>query len=98
MSGIVVLGDELACAGLRLAGVVTHRPAHEDMADAFALALANASVVVLSRALADALPLETLRRAQRRETPLLVVLPDIAEPQPDLAFARRIRAVLGIES
>lgn len=96
-AGIVVLGDELACAGLRLAGVQTRSPAPAALLAEFTQALASASMVVLTRALADTLPAETLRQAQRRETPLLVVLPDLVDPQPDLAFARRMRAVLGIE-
>lgn len=95
---IVVLGDELACAGLRLAGVEARSPAPAALAAEFTQALAGASMVVLTRTLADVLPAETLRQAQRRETPLVVVLPDLVDPQPDGAFVRRMRAVLGIEA
>ncbi len=55
-------------------------------------------MIVLARQIADALAPEVLRAAMMRETPLVVVLPALALPQPDRDFARRMRAVLGIEA
>lgn len=97
MSRIVVVGDEATCAGFRLAGAEARTPARGEIAAEFARALGVAEMVVLARETADALPPEALRAAMLRETPLVVVLPALAEPQPDRAFERRIRSVLGIE-
>jgi vacuolar-type H+-ATPase subunit F/Vma7 len=96
MAGIVVIGGELDCAGFRLAGVDTRCPAESELAAEFARALADASLVVLTRRCADGLAPGLLRRALAREAPLVVVMPDIAAPQADTGLVRRIRGVLGI--
>lgn len=98
MGSIVVIGDELTCVGFALAGVNTCCPPPAELVAAFTRALDTASLLVLSRASADALPPTVLREARLRESPLLVVLPDLTGPQPDTAFQRRMRAVLGIEA
>lgn len=98
MSATVVLGDELTCAGFRLAGVATRCTAPAYAAAAFAQARAEAQLVLLTPALAAALPAEALRQAMAAESPLVLVLPDLRDPQPDRTFARRLRAVLGIEA
>jgi vacuolar-type H+-ATPase subunit F/Vma7 len=95
---IVVLGDELVCAGFRLAGVATRCTAPDEAVAAFAQARAEARLVLLTSALAAALPAAALRQAQAAESPLVLVLPDLRDPQPDRAFAQRLRAVLGIEA
>jgi vacuolar-type H+-ATPase subunit F/Vma7 len=65
--------------------------------DLFAQAQRAASLILLTRRSAEALPPQVLRQAQRRESPLVMVLPDLTAPVPDEALARRVRAVLGIE-
>jgi vacuolar-type H+-ATPase subunit F/Vma7 len=96
-SAIVVIGDELNCAGFHLVGVQTRSPAPADLDAEFTRALASASLVVLSRRSADALAPQALRRALAGESPLVVVMPDITEPQADSGMAERVRAALGIE-
>ncbi|HMN65545.1 MAG: V-type ATP synthase subunit F [Burkholderiaceae bacterium] len=98
MSPIVVIGDEATCAGFRLAGLDTRSPTRDQAGAEFERALASAPMIVLARQIADALAPEVLRAAMMRETPLVVVLPALALPQPDRDFARRMRAVLGIEA
>jgi vacuolar-type H+-ATPase subunit F/Vma7 len=98
MPGIVFIGDELNSAGFGLAGVSTRSPAATDLAAEFAQALARASLVVLTRRSADCLEPGVIERALARDTPLVVVLPDITEPLADTGCARRIRSVLGISS
>jgi len=95
---IVVIGDELSCAGFRLAGARTRNPSPADLEAEFERALASAPLVVLTRRCAAALPPAVLRRAALRETPLVVVMPELASPVPDQGFVRRMRAVLGIET
>lgn len=98
MSAIVVLGDELTCTGFRLAGVATRCTAPADAAAAFAQARVDAQLVLLTPALAAALPAGTLHQAQAAAAPPVLVLPDLRDPQPDRAFAQGLRAVLGIEA
>ena len=98
MGTIVVIGDELACVGFALTGVSTCCPPPAELVPTFTRALDTASLLVLSRASADALPPAVLHEARLRESPLLVVLPDLTDPQPDSAFQRRMYAVLGIEA
>lgn len=97
MAAIVVIGDELVCAGVGLTGVDTRSPAPADLGAEFHHALEHASLIILSRRCADALAPQVLRQALARESPLVVVMPEITEPQADPGFARRMRAVLGIE-
>lgn len=96
MAGIIVIGSELDCAGFRLAGLETRSPAAAALEAAFGQALEQATLVVLTRACATALPPGLLARAQARALPLVAVVPDIAAPQADTGMARRIRAALGI--
>jgi vacuolar-type H+-ATPase subunit F/Vma7 len=98
MSAIVVIGDEWTCAGFALAGVAARSPAPADLDAEFERALGSAALVVLTRRCADALAPDRLRQAIARESPLVVVMPELVEPQPDAGFVRRIRAVLGIEA
>ena len=97
MAAIIVIGDELVCAGFALTGVDTRSPAPADLGAEFHHALEHASLIILSRRCADALAPQVLRQALARESPLVVVMPEITEPQADPGFARRMRAVLGIE-
>jgi len=96
MTAIVVIGDELNSLGFRLAGVDTLSPSAGDLQAVFAQALASATLVVLTRPCADALPAGELARALLGEHPLVLVLPDIRSPEPDSDAARRLRGVLGI--
>ncbi|HLS54543.1 MAG TPA: V-type ATP synthase subunit F [Zeimonas sp.] len=98
MAAIVVIGDEPTCAGFRLAGVDARSPADAELPAEFERALADARLVVLTPDRAAALAPESLRVAMARETPLVVVMPALADPRPDGGFATRMRAVLGIEA
>ena len=98
MAAIVVIGDELVCAGFALTGVDTRSPAPADLGAALDHALEHASLIILTRRCADALAPQVLRPALARESPLVVVMPEITEPRADPGFARRMRAVLGIET
>lgn len=98
MATIVVIGDELVCAGFGLAGVATRSPAPADLEAEFLQALEQAALVVLTHRGANALAPQTLQRAMLRESPLVVVMPEITAPSVDAGLARRMRAVLGIEA
>jgi vacuolar-type H+-ATPase subunit F/Vma7 len=98
MEPIVVIGDELTCAGFRLAGVATRTPAAGEAGAVLAQALGEARLVVLTQALADGVEPGLLRQALAREQPLLVVMPGIAAPDSPSDLSRRTHAVLGIDS
>jgi vacuolar-type H+-ATPase subunit F/Vma7 len=98
MANIVVIGDETVCAGFRLAGVDTRSPADDEVQAVLGQVSDGAQLVVLSRHCAAQLAPDLLHAAQARERPLLVVMPDIADPDAPSAVARRLRAILGIEA
>jgi vacuolar-type H+-ATPase subunit F/Vma7 len=58
----------------------------------------QARLVVLTRHCAAQLAPATLHAALAREQPLLVVMPDITEPDRPSGVARRMRAILGIDT
>lgn len=96
MGPVVVLGDEATCAGFALAGVETLSPSPAEAPAAFARALESASMVVVTLGLAAALSPGALRRAIARERPIVVVMPDLVDPDADTGVAARVRAVLGL--
>ena len=96
MGPVVVLGDEATCAGFALAGVETLSPSPAEAPAAFARALESASMVVVTLGLAAALSPGALRRAIAGERPIVVVMPDLVDPDADTGVAARVRTVLGI--
>ncbi len=96
MGPLVVLGDEATCAGFALAGVDARAPASAEVPAVFAQALESAAMVVITRRCAAALAPGELRRAVAGERPIVVVMPDLSEPQADSGIAARMRAALGI--
>lgn len=93
---LVVLGDEATCAGFALAGVDARAPAPAEVPGVFAQALESAAMVVITRRCAAALAPGELRRAVACERPIVVVMPDLFEPDADPGIAARMRAALGI--
>lgn len=98
MPGIVLIGDELACAGFRLAGVEVRPTAAAEVPAAFDAARRQADLVLLGHAAAAALPAEVLRQARLRAQPPVAVLPMLGAPAVDGDFTRRLRALMGLES
>jgi vacuolar-type H+-ATPase subunit F/Vma7 len=97
MPSPVYLGDELAGAGFRLAGVDTRVPERGAEASALAAAIESAPLVLVSAAVAARIPEARLRAATGALAPLVVVVPDLAggTPLPDLGA--RLRKQLGLE-
>ena len=96
MGPLVVLGDEATCAGLALAGVAALSPSPAEAPVAFARALESASMVIVTQGVAASLAPGVLRRAIAGERPIVVVMPDLLDPDADTGVAARVRAVLGI--
>ena len=98
MVAIVVIGDETVCAGFRLTGVDTRTPSDAEVPQVLAEVSDSARMVVLTRHCAAQLAPEVLHAALSRERPLLVVMPDLAEPDMPSGVDGRIRSILGIEA
>lgn len=97
MPAPVYLGDELAAAGFRLAGVDASVPDKGSEAAALTTARERAPLVLVSAAVAARIPEAQMRAATAALSPLVVVVPDLAAmvPLPDLAA--RLRKQLGLE-
>lgn len=98
MARVTFIGDELSAAGFRLAGARILTPEKPAVKEAFANALDDCELILITAEYADELPSELVQQAQRANSPLLLLLPDLRrlfEP-PDLA--QRIDRALGIES
>lgn len=98
MAPVVFIGDEVAAAGWRLAGVATRVPAPGTEATALAAALEQATMVLLSAPVAARIPEGVLRAALRRVTPVTVIAPDLREAVAYPDVAARMKRQLGIES
>lgn len=98
MGAIAVIGDEATCAGFRLTGVDTFVPRDADVGGVLTSLLDRAEMVVLTRRCAAHVDPATLHAAVARERPLVVVVPEVTDPDAELDLARRMQAILGIES
>lgn len=98
MAAPVYLGDEVSAAGWRLAGAQVLCPAAGSEAQALAMALQQAPLVLVSAAVAARLPQRTLAPALAGLAPLVMLVPDVdgQVPLPDLAA--QLRAQLGLEA
>lgn len=86
------LGDELSVLGFRLAGVECHQPAPEETLGLFRSLRERVQLILMTAEVADRLPAELLRRAQREEHPLVLVIPDVRRrtlPPDRVAAIRR---------
>lgn len=93
----IYIGDEVNGAGFRLAGAEVRVPEPGAAAAALEAARSQAPLVLVSAAVAAALPARQLAAAVAARAPLTVVVPDPVggTPLPDLA--KRLRSQLGME-
>lgn len=97
----VYLGDEIAAAGWRLAGLRTEVPAPGAENAALARALAGSPeappLVLLSAAVAARVDAAQLQQARAALAPLLLVVPDTQGAVKVPALGTRVRTQLGLE-
>ena len=98
MSVPVFIGDELTCAGFRLAGLDVFEAAPENLEADFRHALEAAPMVIITTGVAAALPRSLVEAAMRRARPPVAVVPAAVggPPMPDVEH--EVRAALGVES
>ncbi len=92
MGAIVFFGAEAEAAGWRLAGLDARVAPAQGLADAFAAACRDASLLLLDAATAARLSAPLLAAARSANAPLVCVLPatgEHASPDPVVAAARR---------
>ncbi|MCP5269667.1 MAG: hypothetical protein H6932_00360 [Burkholderiaceae bacterium] len=94
---VVLIGDDLACAGFRLAGVDARTTAAADVPAAFDTALRHAGLVLLAASAAAALPPAVIDAARRRGQPPVAVLPPLSAPAADAGFVRRLHRLMGLD-
>jgi len=98
MSAPIYLGDEVSASGYRLSGAQVRTPERGSEAQALAWARGEAPLVLVSAAVAAALPAAVLSAALEALAPLVLVVPDRAgrAAMPDLAA--RLREQLGLQA
>ncbi|HVO88201.1 MAG TPA: V-type ATP synthase subunit F [Casimicrobiaceae bacterium] len=94
----VYIGDEASAAGYRLAGLDTIVPDAGTETVVLHRAIASASLVLVSSAVAARIAVDVLDGAQAALAPLLLIVPDIAHEHPMPDVAARLRAQLGFQA
>lgn len=90
------IGDEVSATAWRLAGLQVHVPRDEDLLAIVQRTCEQASLVLVSAAIAQQLPAAELDALLARVTPPVIVVPDVRgrAPLPDLTT--RLRRQLGV--
>lgn len=96
MATLFFIGDEVTAAGFRLAGAEIRVPGEGDASPAFAEALGEAELVLITMACAAELDPADLGRSVRRATPLVLVVPDAVSDVVPQDLGAAVDRVLGI--
>jgi len=94
----ILIGDRLTAAGFRLAGLRPIVTAPDDVGAVFREALALDGPILITAALAEALPREQLERAVREASPPVAVIPDITGEHRPADMGAQVRRALGVET
>jgi vacuolar-type H+-ATPase subunit F/Vma7 len=97
MSLPLFIGDQLTATGFRLPGVRVVAPPPEKIADVFERSLSDAPLVIITTAIATALPEDRLLEAVRHARPPVAVVPDARSTLPFPDMATRVSRALGVE-
>lgn len=98
MTTTVFIGDEVTAAGFRLAGVQARVPDEGSEAEAFAAALEEAGLLIVTASCAARVPVDVLRGAQLRAEPLIAIVPDAANLATIPDLSNEVDRILGIAS
>lgn len=96
MSVPVFIGDEVSACGYRLAGLRVHVPGRGELDAVLATACEDAPLVLLSAGVARWLPEAQLQRLLARDTPPVVVVPDVRGLAGPDDMVLRMRRQLGV--
>jgi len=92
----VFIGDEVSACGYRLAGLRVRVPGRDELAAVLAAACEDAPLVLISAGVARWLPDVQLERLLARDTPPVVVVPDVRGLSGPDDVAPRMRRQLGV--
>jgi len=98
MRALAYLGDEIDAAGYRLAGAAVHVPERGREVAALSAARAEASVVLVSAAVAARIAESEMRAALAALSPLTLIVPDAVGDAPLPDVAARLRRQLGLDA
>jgi vacuolar-type H+-ATPase subunit F/Vma7 len=98
MAAPIFLGDEVAAAGFRLAGVRVRTPEQGQETAALTAACGDATLVLVSAAVASRINAASLQAAQLARSPLVAIVPDVHDDVAPPDVAARLRAQLGLEA
>lgn len=98
MGAVIFIGDEVAAAGFRLAGVETMTPTVDAIVPALEKAKRKAALVIVSASVARHLPSSDLEAALLAKQPIVTVVSDLLSPPLSPDLGRRLRVILGIEA
>jgi len=93
---VVFVGDEVAAAGFRLAGIRTRTPAAGEEAAALREESAHAALILIAQRTAARVAAAELRRALASVSPLVLVVPDAAEKEDSMDISAQVRLQLGV--
>jgi vacuolar-type H+-ATPase subunit F/Vma7 len=96
MRAPVFIGDRTSAAGFRLGGFDTRVPDPGREEAVFRDSLADAALVILTGAVAAALPQGLLRRTLAAERPAILVVPDVRGQVAPPDFAAALKRQLGV--
>ena len=97
MTAVFYIGDETSAAGFRLVGARVLSPVEGGEAAALAAAQAEASLVLVSAAIAVKLRRSVVDAAQASLAPLTLIVPDLKGEATIPDLAARLRGELGLE-
>lgn len=92
----IYLGDEINAAGYRLAGIRAHVPEPGTETAALAAARVDASLVLVSAAVAARIGEAPMRSALAALTPLTLIVPDLRGLSPVPDIGAQLRRQLGL--
>ena len=92
----VYIGDELAGAGFRLAGLDIHSPPDEQLPASFRRALKETDLLLIDVNYARRLPAKEVREAVLALSPLVLIVPDVLDRTPMRDLEQRLSRELGV--
>jgi vacuolar-type H+-ATPase subunit F/Vma7 len=97
MGAAIFIGDEVAAAGFRLAGIETMTPTIEAIVPALEEAKRKAALVIIAASIARHIPRSDLETTLRAAQPIVVIVSDLLSPARSPDLGGRLRVLLGIE-
>ena len=96
-SRIVYIGDEIAAAGYRLAGLSTRVPGPGEATAVLREELGRAALLLISQQVAEQVERPEWQRVLAKTSPLMLIMADGSSLPSGIDIAARVRLQLGVE-